>query len=166
MHRPSAAKLWQMPQATVLPTARLSPLAPLPRSTPLEEHDTSYLAESVKMVSLSYTFILAASLLTALYDEHMFLSMKDELLLRPAAGQQDIDILLLPVFIGRYVILLAEHLREMPDVLIAEIFRDFRYLQLRVQQQLLRLLQAERGDVLLVTEPDLLLEQLAEIGRV
>ena len=49
MHRPSSAKLWQMPTPpTVLPT-----MPALPRRTvPLDEHDTSYLADSASTFSL------------------------------------------------------------------------------------------------------------------
>lgn len=53
MHRPSSAKLWQMPTPpTVLPT-----MPALPRRTvPLDEHDTSYLADSANTFSLWSTF--------------------------------------------------------------------------------------------------------------
>lgn len=53
MHRPSSAKLWQMPTPpTVLPT-----MPALPRRTvPLDEHDTSYLADSASTFSLWSTF--------------------------------------------------------------------------------------------------------------
>lgn len=47
--RPSAAKLWQMPQESVFPMPVPSP----PRSTPLEVQATSYLAAADRMVSLS-----------------------------------------------------------------------------------------------------------------
>jgi hypothetical protein len=45
MHLPSAAKLWQMPDAKALPM----PPALFVRSLPLEEHDTSYLAEAASI---------------------------------------------------------------------------------------------------------------------
>lgn len=44
MHRPSAAKLWQMPQLFALPILFFSPS----RSTPLDVQATSYLAASAK----------------------------------------------------------------------------------------------------------------------
>jgi hypothetical protein len=52
MHRPSSAKLWQMPQPAALP---IEPFR-LGREVPLEEHDTSYRADSAKIFSFSSTF--------------------------------------------------------------------------------------------------------------
>ena len=55
MHRPSSAKLWQMPMPpTVLPTPQASPLFfRLERTVPLDEHETSYFADSVNILSFS-----------------------------------------------------------------------------------------------------------------
>jgi hypothetical protein len=53
MHRPSSAKEWQMPiLPTVLPTIPFLPL----RTVPLDEHDTSYFADSVRMRNFSIVF--------------------------------------------------------------------------------------------------------------
>ena len=49
MQRPSAEKLWQMPAMAAVPI--MPGLGP--RSTPLEVQATSYLAESVRICSLS-----------------------------------------------------------------------------------------------------------------
>ena len=55
--RPSAVKLWQMPTPpTVLPI----PPAVLCRTVPLEEHETSYLADSARILSLSNTVSVIA----------------------------------------------------------------------------------------------------------
>ena len=52
MHLPSSAKLWQMPTPpTVLPT----PLPRPERTVPLEEQETSYLADSASIFSFSST---------------------------------------------------------------------------------------------------------------
>ncbi len=53
-HRPSSVKLWQMPQPEALPVVP----ALLRRVTPLEAHETSYFADSVRICSL---FITASS---------------------------------------------------------------------------------------------------------
>src|SRR5699024_1604763 len=53
MHRPSDAKLWQMPIFTALPSFPFFP----PRSIPLGVQATSYLAASVRMVSFSMVVI-------------------------------------------------------------------------------------------------------------
>jgi len=58
MHRPSAAKLWQMPQAAVLPM----PPAEGTLATPLEVQAASYLAASDKIVSFSIKSIFHTSL--------------------------------------------------------------------------------------------------------
>ena len=50
MHRPSAEKLWQIPQAIALP---IPPFSEAPRSTPLEVQATSYFAESDSIFSFS-----------------------------------------------------------------------------------------------------------------
>src|SRR5665647_1693397 len=55
IQRPSAAKLWQIPDATALP---IFPGWP-ERSTPLEVQATSYLAASVRMANFSRTSISA-----------------------------------------------------------------------------------------------------------
>jgi hypothetical protein len=52
--RPSAAKVWQIPQAAALP---ICPFAPL-RSTPLEVQATSYLALSA---SISSFFVVSTA---------------------------------------------------------------------------------------------------------
>jgi len=49
MHRPSDVKLWQMPAVAVLPTPPLV----LALLLPLEEQDTSYFAESERILILS-----------------------------------------------------------------------------------------------------------------
>lgn len=56
MQRPSAAKLWQSPEATVLPMPFPSPL----REEPLDEHETSYFAASARIFSLSIIDIAGA----------------------------------------------------------------------------------------------------------
>lgn len=56
MHLPSAAKLWHSPDATVLPMPFPSPLL----DEPLEEHETSYLAASARIFSLSIIDIVGA----------------------------------------------------------------------------------------------------------
>jgi hypothetical protein len=53
MHRPSAEKLWHMPQDAALPR----PLGPDFLLTPLEVHDTSYFAASVSIRSFSLVSI-------------------------------------------------------------------------------------------------------------
>lgn len=58
MHRPSSAKLWQMPQPpTVLPSVP----GELRRTVPLLEQDTSYLADSASILSLARTFSFISS---------------------------------------------------------------------------------------------------------
>ena len=53
MHRPSSAKLWQIPQPpTVLPSRP----GLLERTVPLDAQDTSYLADSASIFSLVRTF--------------------------------------------------------------------------------------------------------------
>ncbi|CDC01141.1 unknown [Bacteroides sp. CAG:443] len=66
MHLPSSEKLWQMPHPpTVFPT----PPEALRRTVPLEEHDTSYLADSASTLSLCKTcsFICISLLFSQLY---------------------------------------------------------------------------------------------------
>ena len=58
MQRPSAEKLWQMPQAIELP---IVPFAAR-RSTPLDVQATSYLAASVSIVSFSMTSMSFSSM--------------------------------------------------------------------------------------------------------
>lgn len=50
MHRPSSEKLWQMPHAAALPNPPCER-----RETPLEAHDTSYLAASTSTFSFPIT---------------------------------------------------------------------------------------------------------------
>ena len=50
MHLPSAAKLWQIPQADALPVVPRFPLL----STPLDVQATSYFAASAKISSFSF----------------------------------------------------------------------------------------------------------------
>ena len=53
MHRPSDAKLWQMPHPpTVLPSIP----ALLERTVPLDEQETSYFADSANIFNLFSTF--------------------------------------------------------------------------------------------------------------
>ena len=53
MHRPSSAKLWHIPQPpTVLPSIP----GLLERTVPLEEQETSYLADSASIFNLAKTF--------------------------------------------------------------------------------------------------------------
>lgn len=52
MQRPSSAKLWQMPQPAALPIIPLF----FPREVPLEAHETSYFADSAKILNFSNTF--------------------------------------------------------------------------------------------------------------
>ena len=53
MQRPSSANEWQMPTPpTVLPTMPALPL----RTVPLDEHDTSYFADSASIRSFSRVF--------------------------------------------------------------------------------------------------------------
>jgi hypothetical protein len=80
MHRPSAAKLWHSPAATVLPMPFPFPL----REEPLELQETSYLAASARIFSLSMSDIAGAILISIavsslfsinslqLVREHMF----------------------------------------------------------------------------------------------
>ena|SRR5699024_5393489 len=53
IHLPSAEKLWHIPDLLQFPIPVPSPR----RSTPLEVHATSYLAASVRILSLSYNVI-------------------------------------------------------------------------------------------------------------
>ena len=53
MHRPSLAKLWQMPHAAAEPSCPFTPA----RFTPLEVHAASYFAASDKMRSFSMVSI-------------------------------------------------------------------------------------------------------------
>ena len=55
--RPSAVKEWQMPHPAVLPT---SP-GRLRRVTPLDAHETSYLADSASTLSFSSTVAFMAA---------------------------------------------------------------------------------------------------------
>ena len=57
MHRPSAEKLWQMPAATVVPSAP----GFAPRSEPLDVHATSYFALSVRISSFFIKSIVPTS---------------------------------------------------------------------------------------------------------
>ena len=53
MQRPSSANEWQIPTPpTVLPTMPLRPL----RTVPLDEHDTSYFADSASIRKRSMVF--------------------------------------------------------------------------------------------------------------
>ena len=66
MHLPSSAKLWQMPiPPTVFPTMSFCPL----RTVPLDEHDTSYLADSVSTRSFSMMFSVSIALLDELMGQ-------------------------------------------------------------------------------------------------
>jgi hypothetical protein len=61
MHRPSAEKLWHMPQATAFPILPPAPLLSAPLlSAPLLVHATSYFALSAKIFSLSKTSMAAS----------------------------------------------------------------------------------------------------------
>ena len=51
IHRPSSAKLWQIPQPAALPIIPLF----LEREVPLDAQDTSYLADSANIFSFSRT---------------------------------------------------------------------------------------------------------------
>ena len=55
--RPSAVKEWQMPHPAALPT----PPARCLRVTPLEAHETSYLADSASTLSFSSTVSFMAA---------------------------------------------------------------------------------------------------------
>jgi len=55
IHRPSLAKLWQIPAHTELPIEKD---VPPERSTPLEVQATSYLADDVRTDSFSNVFTL------------------------------------------------------------------------------------------------------------
>ena len=59
MHRPSADHVWHMPALQPLP----SPPLGAPRLEPLEEHDTSYLAASPRILSFSRRSIYTPALL-------------------------------------------------------------------------------------------------------
>lgn len=52
IHRPSSAKLWQIPQPAALPIIPFFP----ERDVPLDAQDTSYLADSANTFSFSSTF--------------------------------------------------------------------------------------------------------------
>ena len=52
IHRPSSAKLWQIPHPAALPIAPLL----CEREVPLEAQDTSYFADSAKIFNFSSTF--------------------------------------------------------------------------------------------------------------
>jgi hypothetical protein len=51
IHRPSSAKLWQIPHPAALPTIPFFP----ERVVPLDAQDTSYLADSANIFSFSRT---------------------------------------------------------------------------------------------------------------
>jgi hypothetical protein len=57
MQRPSAVKLWQMPLFTAFPI----PFPVFARLLPLDEHDTSYFAESAKIFSFFWVISFMSS---------------------------------------------------------------------------------------------------------
>lgn len=68
MHRPSSAKLWQIPQPpTVLPSVP----GELRRTVPLLEQDTSYLADSASILSL------ARNVFVHIFDKDIFAKNTD-----------------------------------------------------------------------------------------
>ena len=93
MHRPSSAKLWHIPMPpTVFPIPRLR----FERTVPLDEHDTSYFADSVNMRNFSR--VCSVTIL-----EFYFLFNSLRFILHSIQSSYNIIILFFSIFIWKFI---------------------------------------------------------------